>query len=247
MAVWAIADLHLSFGVPDKKMDPFGPVWVDHAEKIKRHWEEKVSPDDLVLLAGDISWAINLEQAQRDLDWIAALPGTKIMLRGNHDYWWSSLKKMKKIMPPSIIPVHNNAVEWGDISIGGTRLWDSQEYGFSEFIQYTGERPAAPKEKDLENQERIFQRELQRLELSLKALDPSASKRVVMTHYPPISASLAPSQTSVLLEKYQVDLCVFGHLHNVRKDALPFGEKNSVSYLLTACDYLDFSPLEITF
>ncbi len=99
MAVWALADLHLSFGVPGKSMDLFGDKWAGHPEKIRTHWLRLIAPDDLVLLPGDISWAMHTEDAQPDLDFIAALPGTKVMIRGNHDYWWNSLNKVEKILP----------------------------------------------------------------------------------------------------------------------------------------------------
>lgn len=103
MAVWAIADLHLSFGIPDKSMDVFGPQWTDHAEHVKKHWLESISAEDLVLIPGDISWAMTPEQAKADLEWIHELPGTKVLLRGNHDYWWTSVSKVQKVLPPPCI------------------------------------------------------------------------------------------------------------------------------------------------
>ncbi|MCC5832540.1 MAG: metallophosphoesterase [Chlamydiales bacterium] len=244
MSVWAIADLHLSFGVPEKTMEVFGPEWVDYAEKLKSNWLKSITPDDLVLIAGDISWAMRLEEAKVDLDWIDSLPGTKVLIKGNHDYWWSSPSKTKSILPPSLHLIQNNAFNWGGYSIGGARLWDTDEYRFDTFIDFR-ETSAAPSQEEKPDTEKIFKRELERLELSLKALDQSASKRLVMTHYPPIGADLQPSKGAALLEKYRVDVCVFGHLHSVKREVPLFGSKRGIRYYLTSCDYLDFKPIKI--
>lgn len=248
MAVWAIADLHLAFGVPNKSMDVFGEPWTNYTEKIKKNWLENIGPDDLVLIPGDISWAMKLEEARPDLEWIHQLPGTKVILRGNHDFWWTSIKQIEAILPPSIHLIQNNTCHWKDFSIAGARLWDTPEYRFNTFINYM-ENPRAKKLADEEDRsaeaEKIFQRELGRLELSLKEMAKKDTLRIAMTHYPPIGADLAPSQTSALLEKYKVKICAFGHLHNVRKGALPFGEKNGIRYCLTSADYLDFMPLKL--
>lgn len=241
--VWAIADLHLSFGVPNKKMDLFGAQWVSHAEKIRSHWLDAISADDLVLLAGDLSWAMTLDEVAADLQWLAALPGTKVLIKGNHDYWWSSLSKIQKVLPPSCHLIQNSAFQWNEYSIGGTRLWDTSEYQFNALVEF--KEPEVVVKNDSQEDERIFQRELNRLEMSLKALHPQAEKRIVMTHYPPISADLKPSRVSELLEKYHVDVCVFGHLHGVKPNTNLFGERNGVQYLLTACDFLDFKPLKL--
>ena len=237
MHIWAIADLHLSISVPDKNMDIFGPGWSNYMERIKLHWSASVANDDLVLIAGDISWAMKLEQAKIDLEWIDQLPGTKLMIRGNHDYWWSSASKVRALLPPSIHIIQNDAFVWHDYSIGGARLWDTSEYNFN----------AAHSEEFMkeisEEQEKIYDRELGRLELSLKAM--RTNKRLVMTHYPPISTDLKPSRASKLLEKYHVSYCCFGHLHNIKKDPSLFGEKNGVKYIFTAGDYLEFKPYKI--
>jgi predicted phosphohydrolase len=249
-AVWALADLHLSFGVPNKKMDIFGKQWERHADKLGAHWHATVGKDDLVLIAGDISWAMRSDEAVSDLQWIEELPGTKVILRGNHDYWWTSLGKVQQILPPSIHVIQNNAYQWDDISIGGARLWDTSEYRFHEIIEFVPgsksiEELEHDKESDLANTEKIFRRELQRLEVSLKELNQQAKFRIAMTHYPPIGLDLKPSQASLLLEKYRVDICVFGHLHSVKKGLTLFGEKNGVRYVLTSCDYLDFAPIKL--
>lgn len=247
MSVWALADLHLSFGTPDKGMEVFGEKWNNHHEKIKEHWLQQINSDDLVLIPGDISWAMRPEEAKADLDWIHVLPGTKVMLRGNHDYWWTSLSKIDKVLPSSIHLIQNNFFLWKGIAVGGARLWDTSEYSFGEFIEYMDNPKAKTLTKvdNLAEAEKIFERELGRLEASLKCLPRDAYMRIAMTHYPPIGADLQPSRASALLEKYGIKHCVFGHLHNVRPGALPFGEKNGVAYTLTSCDYVDFCPVKI--
>jgi len=249
MSIFAIADPHLSFSTPDKSMEAFGPLWANYTERMEDAWRKLVGQDDLVLIAGDISWASSLEDALVDLRWIDALPGTKVMIRGNHDYWWSSSQKMAKVMPSSIHFIHNNAFLWNDIAIGGSRLWDSKEYSFQEFIQFQ-ENPRAKKkvleeEDHSEAAEKIFTRELERLKLSLNLLDKGARMRIAMTHYPPISWDLKPSRASLILEQYHIDVCVFGHLHSIKKGVSFFGEARGIKYLLTSCDYLDFTPIQI--
>lgn len=234
MRVWAIADLHLAFGDPSKSMEVFG--WENYAEKIEANWREVIGEGDLVLLAGDISWAMRPEQALKDLEWIDRLPGTKVMIRGNHDYWWSSPSKVRSILPPSLHIIQNDVFNFSDFSVGGARLWDTDEFHFSEAREF------GPKEST-EESKKIFERELIRLEMSLKLLDPS-KRRLVMTHYPPIGADLRESRASKLLEKYGVEICVFGHLHCLKPGPM-FGSKNGVRYCLTACDFLDYKPLNI--
>lgn len=249
MSIWALADLHLSFGAPDKTMEAFGPAWKNYQEKIKERWTSLISPKDLVLLAGDISWAMKLQDALIDLIWIDALPGTKLLLKGNHDYWWPSSQKLSQALPPSIKFIYNNAFRWKDVAIGGTRLWDSEEYDFGPYVEYAF-NPMASKEpinigKKIEEDRKIFERELERLKLSLSQLDPSAKHRIAMTHYPPIGADLKPSAASKILEEAKIEACVFGHLHNVRPGSLPFGTARGVRYIFASCDYIDFNPIKV--
>ena len=243
MKIWAIADLHLPFGSPNKSMEVFGPTWENYTNLIQKHWEEKVSKDDLVLVAGDISWAMKWEEAIKDLEWIDNLPGKKVILKGNHDYWWPSNKKLHEILPPSIEFINNTALTIGDVTIGGVRLWDSEEYSFNDYINFQENPLAKEKRLDIEKSKRIFARDVERLRLSLDQLSKDASFRVAMTHYPPISADLNPSIVSNILEEYKIDVCVFGHLHNVKKERQLFGEKNGVQYLFTSADYLGFDPM----
>ena len=250
MSIWALSDLHLAISVPSKTMEVFGPSWKNYMERIRSNWENMVSADDLVLIPGDICWAMRLEEALIDLRWIDALPGTKVILRGNHDYWWSSSAKMQKVMPSSIHFVHNNVFMWKGVAIGGSRLWDTNEYNFNAFnvfqenpkerVKTTEESTHKPEED-----EKIFVRELERLTLSLSQIPKEVTYKIAMTHYPPIGADLAPSRASQILESFGVNTCVFGHLHNMREGSLPFGKARGVDYKFTSCDYLEFIPLKI--
>ncbi|MCB1180567.1 MAG: metallophosphoesterase [Chlamydiia bacterium] len=240
MKIWAMGDLHLSVGVPEKKMDVFGPEWVGYMDNIAANWRSAVAPEDLVLIPGDISWAMKLSEVEKDFAWIEALPGKKVMIRGNHDYWWSSVSKVKKILPPSCSIIQNDAVTIENITIGGARLWDTPEYHFTQIIDVKdGQMKSEEKTED----EKIFLRELGRLERSLKAMDQGAHLKIVMTHYPPIGLDLKPSRVSKMLETYGVNLCVFGHLHSVKQEGIRlFGKRGKIGYYLTSADYLNFSP-----
>lgn len=245
MSIWALSDLHLAVSSPSKDMGFFGSVWEGYMEKIQARWKACIKPSDLVLIPGDICWAMTLEEAKLDLDWIDRLPGTKLILKGNHDYWWPSSAKMKTILPPSIHFIHNNAFHWENVTIGGSRLWDTREYHFAKQIQFQENPREKKQETSVEVEEKIFLKELERLKLSLQCLDPKASLRIALTHYPPIGADLTPSRASAILEAFHVDICVFGHLHSVRKDSLPFGSARGVRYVFASADYLDFHPILI--
>lgn len=246
MAIYALADLHLALGIPDKSMEFFGGPWTSYVQKIEENWKSTISQNDLVLISGDISWAKGEKEALTDLQWIDQLPGTKLLLRGNHDYWWSSASRVKKMLPPSLHILQNNSFEWEGFSIGGSRLWDTYEYNFDGCIQIR-ENPRAKTlhtQENKEEQEKIFLRELHRLDLSLQTLKPG-KKKIAMTHYPPIGPKNQPSRASFLLKKYGIETCIFGHLHNVKKEIPLFGHVDGIHYILTAADYLDFKPLQI--
>ncbi len=243
MDIWSIADLHLSFGVPNKLMDVFGNHWKDHAQKIKSHWVDLVKPQDLVLLPGDISWALEPSEVLPDLAWIDQLPGTKLLLKGNHDYWWGSLKKVKEILPKSCHVIQNNSFIWNDIGIGGSRLWDAPTLNFDALLPIEQTKfSEGSSEGYLEESEKIYIRELSRLENSLKTLPSNVKNRIAMTHYPPVGPNLERTPASDLIKKYSMDICVFGHLHNISPNQTLFGTLDGTEYRLTACDYLDFSP-----
>lgn len=228
MRCFAISDLHLSF-VSDKPMDRFGDHWSRHWEKVERSWRERITDEDLVLIPGDHSWALKLEEAQQDLNWIAALPGHKVLVRGNHDYWWQSLGKVRKTFPAMHF-LQNDAIRIGPAAICGTRGWDLPgKNGFE-------------KAED----EKIYRRELERLKLALQSLDKTAPFRIAMLHYPPLFPYKLESEFTQLLESHHIDICVYGHLHS-NSGHKPFRRvQNGVHYFLVSCDMLDFEPLEIS-
>ncbi len=265
--VWGIGDLHLSFGVPNKSMSLFGPAWENHIERLQKSWDELVSSDDLVLIPGDISWAMKLEEAKPDLQWIHERPGTKVIIKGNHDLWWDSISKVRKALPSSIHAIQNDTFQWESFSIAGARLWDTEEFSFEEVIEF---RPRssqtamaeessffAPKSEEERATDRdIFRRELLRLEESLKKLGNKTNekaRRIAMTHYPPIGLRGEETQASKLLEQYGVDVVVFGHLHSLSRDKLSERsqelslerELRGIQYHLTSCDWLNCIPKKI--
>lgn len=225
MAIYAIGDLHLSFAV-NKPMDIFGTAWENHIEKLNQGFE-KVADDDLVILAGDSSWAMSMNEAVPDFSFINDLPGKKLILKGNHDYWWETVSKIKKCFSEnqidSIDVLHNNAFMHGDTAICGTRGW---------FLDQDG--------KD----GKVYKRELGRLEASLKAGRELGAKRLVCAlHYPPIYEGYECEEITNMLSEYEVELCVYGHLHGPSHRLAYCEEKNGVKYQLISADYLKFEPL----
>ncbi len=246
--IWAIADLHLCLNCPDKTMEDFGHRWENYIQRIETNWKQLVAPDDLVLVAGDISWALKTDEVKADLDWIGKLPGQKIMIRGNHDYWWKSLTQIRAVLPSNIHLIQNDAINYPQLAIAGSRLWDTLEFNNLEIIDFKENPRANPNAIPLtsETNEKIFLKELHRLELSLSQMNPEAKLKIALTHYPPISYDLKPSKVHALLVKYNVDYCVFGHMHNLKENLPPlFGEKDGVHYLFTAADYLQFVPQKV--
>lgn len=227
MHIFALGDPHLSFA-SDKPMDIFGDLWINHAETIRQSWTKTVAQEDWVLIPGDISWAMNLAEAKSDLDFLGELPGQKILIRGNHDYWWSTISKVRKILPAGMHAIQNDSVRIGDIAVCGTRGWEPPgSYHFTEHDQ------------------QIYEREVHRLELSLQAADPKAEERWVMLHYPPTSEKRETSGFLEVMKRYDVTVCIYGHLHgDGHKNALQ-GEFDGIHFYLTACDYLGFQPLKL--
>ncbi len=220
MAVFAIADLHLP--ARQKPMDVFGDHWKDHFERISRDWQSRVSPGDVVLLPGDISWAMCLEDALEDLQRIGRLPGKKILLRGNHDYWWSAIGRVRRALPEGMYALQNDSLSLDGRLYAGSRGW-----------MLPG--PELPRE-DL----RIYHRERLRLEMSLQSArraDDSAPITVMM-HFPPLTEEAAGF--SDLLERYGVTDCVYGHLHGPAIYGAVRGERGGVRYHQVSCDGLDF-------
>lgn len=230
--LWTISDLHLSFAQP-KPMDVFGPRWRDHPERIASAWRRLVSPDDTVLLAGDISWAMRLPEALPDLRWIEALPGKKVMIKGNHDYWWDRLGPLRPVLPPSITALEATAtlLEREDVVICGTRGWLTPETpGFDEATD--------PK---------IYQRELGRLDRALDAAGLLAAGRpvVAMIHFPPF-LNRQPTAFAERVAAAGCAACIYGHLHRPHDWAIAVqGQQGGVFYQLSACDYLGFTPVAV--
>lgn len=236
--IFAIADLHLTLSTPEKSMEVFGKRWLGYQEKLKKKWEALVAKDDLVLIAGDISWAMKLETATVDLAFIDALPGKKILLKGNHDYWWGAINKLKKLNFTSLHFLQNDAINLENVSISGARLWNTKEYNFDKLVA-NGTITA----EDLVKAEKIYERELLRLRLSLENMDRTKKLKICMTHFPPIGIDQNQSRASAILKDFGINICVFGHLHGVKSS--PFQKREGIKYFLVSADYLDFSPLEI--
>jgi len=221
-------------------MKVFGPLWVDYHNKIKTQWEKTVGPDDLVLIPGDISWAMRLEEAMEDLAFIDALPGTKVLIRGNHDYWWPSLKKLEALPFASLKYIHNTTYVQGRIAICGSRLWDTPEFSFREWITFR-DNPKA-KEKEPVDHEKIFLTELERLKRSIDLLPEGDFIRIAMVHYPPIGKDLKQTRASILFEENRIKHVCFGHLHNLNQSMIPYGSVRGVTYHFCAADHVDFTP-----
>ncbi len=228
MLLFAISDLHLSLG-GNKPMDIFGECWENHHIKLRDNWNRVVSPEDAVILGGDLSWALKLEEAEADLAFIHALPGKKIIFRGNHDYWWKSYSKVQKALPKSIYAVQNNYYALGDVAVCGTRGW-SAPFGES----YT------------EQDEKIYQRELLRLQMSLEAAQKDGFNRLLAAlHFPPFNARLEDTQVVEILHRFGVKLCLYGHLHGADHQKAFQGTRDGIVYYFTASDYLDFTPVQL--
>ena len=225
MRVFALSDLHLSFSV-DKPMNIFGSQWENHAERIADAWQETVGEDDLVLIPGDISWAMRLEDAVPDLEFVDRLNGTKVMIRGNHEYWWDSVSKVRNILPHSIHAIQNDAFAFGWVSVGGTRLWDLEAASSTE------------------DGKKIYDREMIRLKLSLDCMD-SGKERIIMVHYPVFDSAYPDTTAKQLLEEYGIKTVVYGHLHGKAQAGGFVGVKDGINYQLVASDYLDFKPKQI--
>lgn len=250
MKVWTIADVHLSFGVEGKEMDVFGDNWKNHSEKLEKNWRAKIADDDLILMAGDISWALHIDEVKPDLDWIGNLPGTKVMIRGNHDLWWKSAAKVRSILPPSIHIIHHDAFFFQGIAIGGSRLWDHPDIAFDSYIEFrkiegVNIHAKTHSKKEEDHDRKVFTSEINRLRWSLDAMEKEAKKRIVMVHHPPTGPGHEDTPITKMLEEARIDIVLYGHLHSLKKEAPVNFTKNGVRYLFTAADYLDFDPLEL--
>ena len=220
MRIFAIADLHLPGG-DCKPMDVFGPHWKGHFDKISSDWRRRVSAEDLVLLPGDLSWAMRLEEAAADLESIGALPGIKLLLRGNHDYWWGSVSRVRAMLPEGMFAVQNDALRIGDIVFCGSRGWTH------------------PDGADDENR-KIYERELIRLRMSLEEGKRKGGRMIVMTHYPPLNERHGHTPMSSLIASYHPTDVVYGHLHGPSLKGAFNGTLDGIRYHCVSCDGLGF-------
>lgn len=210
-------------------MDMFGGAWVNHAERLRDLWLRLIEPDDIVFIPGDISWALKLEEAKADLAWIDALPGTKVLLRGNHDLWWSSMKKMRGLFP-SIGFIQNDCAEFDDFVLCGSRGWLCP--GDQNYVESVDRK--------------IYERELLRLEMSLSSGSKTGKRIIAATHFPPVPSEGLSSGFMQLYKKYGVETAVYGHLHGVKAFlGAPEGETDGVCLRLVSLDKLDAAPLKL--
>lgn len=230
---WAIGDTHLSEGKP-KDMARFGERWFRHPQALAEAWKAKVSADDVVLVAGDISWAQTVNRVLPDLSWLSALPGRKILLRGNHDHWWKDIVNVRKIVEPlGFYALEGDSIEIDGVIICGAMGHLAPDDPYYEFD--------AKKDR--------YHRELTRLE---KALEHATSARqtkqpvVLMMHYPPFTSEGKPTAYTELISLYQPTMCIYGHLHRSSEwETACNGVYNGVEYALVAADYLEMTPREL--
>lgn len=232
MAVFAISDVHLALSV-DKPMDVFGPKWANYMERLETNWRNKIKNKDTVIMPGDISWATYLEDAEEDFRFIHSLPGRKIISKGNHDYWWTTVNKLNGFIKEkgfeSISFLHNNSFRVEDYVICGTRGWTAPEDG--SFSQ---------------EDRKIFNRELQRLEMSIKSASISRGERLVVAlHFPPYNSKGIFSEFLGIMQKYGAELCIYGHLHSQSLAGAFEGYKDGVRFQIVSADYLKFDPLKL--
>ena len=228
--LFALADLHLSL-IGEKPMDIFGDQWRNHAQRMADNWDKTVSGADTVLLPGDLSWARSLEDAAPDLRWIAERPGRKVLLKGNHDGWWSSRPKLRQALSPECEILQHDSHRVLDTVILGARGWTAP-----------GDPHAVPAD------EPVFRRELERLKLSIAHADRVhglALPRVAMLHYPPWIKGQPPTEVVDLLGAAGVSVCVFGHLHGEDHELAVTGLQAGIEYRLVACDAVEFTPVEV--
>ena len=225
--IYAISDLHLDV-TKEKDMNVFGDTWMDYEKKIFENWKSLVKEDDLVLVPGDISWAMNLEEAYEDLIRIDELPGRKILLKGNHDYWWQSLNKINKVGFKSLEFLQNNSFIHEKTLIVGTRGWADPTS--SEF-----------KEAD----RKVFERELLRMDLSIKDNEEEFEDIIAIMHYPPFTREKEPNEFEEIFIDNKVSKVIYGHLHGKGLENVVEGRINGIDYYCASADHIDFRPIII--
>ena len=227
MALYAIGDLHLCLGAP-KPMDVFGGAWIGYMDKLKEGMSV-IRPEDTTVLLGDLSWSLDLPNARADFAWINEIPGRKIILKGNHDYWWSTAAKFQKFCSEHSFEnmhlLNNNCYEYEGFAICGTRGWFFEE------------------DRSGQHDEKVFKRELLRLEASLRSAGDLP--KMVFLHYPPRYRGYECREIIELLERYEVRRCFYGHLHSESHKLAVEGLWGGVEYRLVAADYIGFKPVTV--
>lgn len=232
MSLYVIGDTHLSFGT-SKPMDIFAG-WEHHTEILAKAWRSHITPEDTVVIAGDISWGMSLQEALPDFEWLNALPAKeKIILKGNHDYWWTTMKKMQAFFTDNHLDtlriLHNNCYAYGEYGICGTRGWVNME----------------PDTAD-PNDAKVSAREAQRLEVSIKAAVEQSLKPIVFLHYPPVYGASCNYPILDVLWKYSVTDCWYGHIHGRSQHRYAInGERDDVCYHLISGDFVQFIPQKV--
>ncbi|HIT77745.1 MAG TPA: metallophosphoesterase [Candidatus Limihabitans stercoravium] len=225
MKVFAISDLHLSNTV-EKPMDIFGKSWENYIEKITQDWQEKVSDDDIVLLPGDLSWAMRMDEVIEDFNFVASLKGKKVLLRGNHDYWWNTISQVRSALPQNMYALQNDVLRFGKLLLCGTRGWVCPDVV----------------NKLTPQDQKIYLREVQRMQLSIEAMNKQRQPDdvvIAMMHYPPFNARYDQSDFTTQFVKYNIPQVVYGHLHGKDCRAQLYLKKFGIEFFLTSCDLAD--------
>jgi len=228
MSLFAIGDLHLALGAPEKNMEVFGGRWAGYMDKIRRGFD-LVRAEDVCVICGDLCWAMDLSAALPDFQFLHSLPGKKILLKGNHDYWWTTAAKMNAFFAEngldSLCLLHNNCVVWEDLALCGTRGWFYEE------------------ETGTEHDAKILRREVGRLETSLR--EAGEREKIVFLHYPPLYQHYTCPEIMDVLAREGVGECYYGHIHGRGAHAAFLGSRDGVRYRLVSADFLDFFPYKI--
>jgi predicted phosphohydrolase len=239
-------------------MEVFGEHWKDHVARIEKAWKEQVSARDIVLIGGDVSWALKLSDARPDLRWIEALPGEKVLVKGNHDFWWEGIGRVRKAVGEGMHIIQNDAVVLDGIAVGGSRLWSfsdvfapGSEFGGSE-TRLPGsdghsDGDGLPKASRMripsrEETAKICAREVERLRRSLSGLPEEAAVRIALVHFPPLGPDVQATELTRIMDEFRIDICVYGHLHPRTPGPMRGADRvlGRTRYVLTSCDTLDF-------
>lgn len=229
MKIFALSDLHLSLTVK-KPMDIFGGNWENYMDKIKINWQKLVGEEDLILIAGDLSWAMKIEEFEQDLVFFNDLPGKKIFIKGNHDYWWKSISAVRKILPSNMYALQYDAIRMNGVVICGTRGWD------------------LPNSETSLHDLKVYKNEVLRLELALKDGKnklQKGDKLILMLHYPPFIKNYKDNEIMRLIKAYNVDAVVYGHIHTAFINSI-LEEIDGCRFYLSSCNLLDNTPIQIT-